>query len=95
MTKKLIGFKYPSNVKEEMKIVEVEIQKEVRVAFCGAWLSREDAENYREDFFVEFGQDIKDGNLSVIQDEIVLINAHWVVRILAENSQMVLPLDFE
>ena len=87
MTKKLIGFEYPPE--------EIEVRSEVRIAFCGAWLSREDAEGYRDEFYEEFGQDIKDGNLVVIQDEIVLINAHHVVRILAQNAQLEMRLELE
>lgn len=89
--KKLIGFDYSKNKEPEM----IEIKNEVRIAFCGAWLSREDAEGYREEFYTEFGQAIKDGNLVVIQDDITLINAHHVVRILAQNSQLEFNLELE
>lgn len=94
MTKKLIGFKYPStSVKEEMKIVEVEVQKEVRLCYMGAFLGRDEAEAYREEFFTEFENDLKDGLLVVIQDDLVQINAHWVVRLMAENAQGELELE--
>lgn len=87
MAKKLIGFEYPPE--------EIVVQNQVRVAYCGAWLSREDAEAYREEFFAEFGQDIDDGNLVVLQDDITFINAHHVVRILAQNAQLEMNLDLE
>lgn len=90
MTKKLIGFKYP---KEEVKIVEVEVQKEVRVVYMGAFLGRDEAEVYREEFFTEFEKDLKDGLLAIIQDDLVMINNHWVVRIMAQNAQMELELE--
>jgi hypothetical protein len=90
-SKRLLGFDYSKEKELEM----VEVKNEVRIAFCGAWLSREDAEGYREDFYTEFGQAIKDGALVVIQDDITLINAHHVVRILAQNAQLEMRLELE
>lgn len=66
---------------------------QVRLCFMGAFLSRDEAEIFREEFENGFGQDIKDGNLVVIQDDIVLINNHWVVRVMAQNSQHELDLE--
>lgn len=66
---------------------------QVRIAYMGAFLSREDAEVYREEFFSQYGQDVDEGFLCLIQDDLVLINAHWVVRIMAENAQGELPLE--
>jgi hypothetical protein len=59
----------------------------------GAFLSRDEAEVYREEFFSQYGSDVEDGFLHLIQDDLVMINAHWVVRIMAENAQGELPLE--
>lgn len=64
----------------------------VRICYMGAFLSNEEAEIYREEFFEGFGNDIKEGFLVVIQDDIKEINAHHVVRIMAENAQGELEL---
>jgi hypothetical protein len=91
MTKrsKLIGFDYSKNKEPEM----IEIQKEVRVVYMGAFLGRDEAEVYREEFFTEFENDLKDGLLTVIQDDLVQINAHWVIRIMAQQAQGELDLE--
>lgn len=74
---------------------EVEVRSEVRIAYCGAWLSRDDAEIYREQFFEEFGEAIEVGDLIIVEDTISMINSHHVVRILAENAQMEMELELE
>jgi len=67
---------------------------QIRMCFMGAFLSRDEAEIFREEFFIEETQEaIDNGDLVVIQDDIVFINAHWVVRIMAENPQQELPLE--
>lgn len=94
MTKRLIGFKYPKT-KEEIIEYEVSTPKEVRITHMGAFLGREEAEVYRDEFFESFGNDVDEGLLVVIQDDLVFINSHWVVRIMAQNAQLELPLELE
>lgn len=94
MAKKLIGFKYPKT-KEEIITYEVETPKEVRLVYMGAFLGRDEAEAYREEFFESFGGDIDAGLLVVIQDDLVQINSHYVVRIMCENAQLEMNLDLE
>lgn len=89
MTKRLIGFDYSKSKEPEM----IEIQKEVRVVYMGAFLGRDEAEVYREEFFTEFENDLKDGLLAVIQDDLVQINNHWVVRIMAQQAQLEMDLE--
>lgn len=64
-----------------------------RIAYMGAFLGRTEAEAYREEFFEGFGKDVDDGHLVVIQDDLVQINNHFVVRIMAENAQGELELE--
>ena len=85
MKKKLIGFDYPDE--------EVEVRIHNRIAWMGAFLGREEAEDYREEFFDTFGLDVKDGLLVILQDDLVQINNHYVVRIMAESAQQELPLE--
>lgn len=69
--------------------------QQVRIAFMGSFLGNDEASNYRDEFFDYFGQDVKDGNLILLEDNIRFINNHWVVRILAENSQTTMELELE
>lgn len=86
--KKLIGFEYPQ---EKPEIVEV--RNEVRICYMGAFLGKDEAEVYREEFFENFQADLDNGDIVVIQDDLVEINSHWVVRIMAQNAQMELDLE--
>jgi len=66
---------------------------QVRIAFMGSFLGNQEAQDYRDEFFDFFGQDVENGNLVLLEDTIRFINQHWVVRILAENAQMELELE--
>lgn len=66
---------------------------QVRIAYMGAFLSHAEAEAFREEFNVGFEQDILDGNLVLIQDDITFINNHHVVRVMAQNAQEELELE--
>lgn len=68
---------------------------QVRIAYMGAFLGKEQAEDYRAEFYDGFEDDIASDNLVVIQDDIVFINSHWVVRIMAQNPQLELDLEEE
>jgi hypothetical protein len=66
---------------------------QIRLCYMGAFLGRDEAEVYRDEFFQMYGEDVKEGFLVVIQDDLVQINNHWVVRIMAENAQQELELE--
>jgi len=79
MTKKLIGFEYPPE--------EVEVYTEVRICFMGSFVHKEEAEAHRQEFYDVYGQDVEDGNLVIIQDDILELNTKFVTRIMAQNAQ--------
>lgn len=60
---------------------------QVRICFVGTFIGKDEAEEYQEEFFHYFGQDIDDGLLTVLENTISQINHKWVVRIMAENAQ--------
>lgn len=61
---------------------------QVRISYMGSFVDKTEAENYHQEFYDFFGQDIKDGHLVVIEDKTKWLNFKWVVRIMAENAQM-------
>lgn len=65
----------------------------MRIVGHGAFLSRDEAEGYREIFMTEFEQDIKDGVLIIVEDQIKHINNHYVSQILIETAQKELELE--
>ena len=69
------------------------MSSQVRVSYMGSFLGNTEAQNHREEFYDFFGQDVKDGNLVILEDSIRYINNHWVVRIMAENAQQELELE--
>lgn len=70
-----------------------ELPPQVRIAYMGSFLSNLEADRYREEFYEEFQDDIDDGYIVVINDEIRFINLHWVVRIMAENAQITMEIE--
>jgi hypothetical protein len=69
------------------------MDKDVKLVFMGAFLSRYEAEAFREISLSGFEEGIKNGELILLEDDIKLINTHHVVRILAANPQKELPLE--
>lgn len=88
MTKKLIGFEYPPKEAPAFAIAEeVEIPVQVRICYMGSFVHKEEAEAHQQEFYDVYGKDIEDGNLIVIQDDILELNTKFVTRIMAENAQ--------
>lgn len=73
------------NKRAREEVVEVPVQ--VRLCFMGAFLSLLEAERFREEFLMGYEKDINAGHLVLVEDRIVEINNHHVIRIMAENSQ--------
>lgn len=66
---------------------------QVRIAYMGSFLGLDEAEQFRQEFLDGFEKDISEGLLILIEDTITKINAHHVVRILAENAQLEFEFD--
>jgi len=66
---------------------------QVRICFVGSFIGQDEAETYREEFYKYFGEDIKSGNLAILEDTISKINLKFVVRIMAQNAQYELDFD--
>lgn len=75
--------------------MERDYDGQIRIVYMGAFLGRDEAEVYREEFFTEFGNDIEAGLVVMVQDDLVFINNHWVVRIMAQNAQLEMELELE
>lgn len=69
------------------------MDRDTKLVFMGAFLSRYEAEAFRDVSLAGFEEDLRNGNLILLEDNIRLINTHHVVRILAANPQKELPLE--
>lgn len=69
------------------------MDNQIRLSYMGSFIHKEEAEAYREEFFNTWVGDILDGKLVIIEDQILEINTKFMVRIMAENSQLELELN--
>lgn len=64
-----------------------------RLVYTSAHLDSDEAQYAREDYLEDFKYQLNTGKLVIREDVVKYINAHYVVRIMLESSQLELELD--
>jgi len=64
-----------------------------KLCFIAAFLSRDEALGYRDKIYEQIADQIKDGTVILVEDEVKMINAHHVVQMLAVSPQLEMDLD--
>lgn len=59
----------------------------INIVYTEAFLSRDQAEEARDNFMSEWEERLKNGELSILEDEVRYVNLHYVTRILLGKSQ--------